>query len=114
MNSEDDYPTHDNPSNDVGKFVETLNKYLNKDLASPAGLNDMYANPLKIIRGRLNNDYLGEATLFHIGDIGRGKSSQDRIIGTPYRYKIIDSQTGGRKSRMRRKRRNTRRRLRAA
>ncbi len=99
------YTPHDNPELDVGKEVETLNKFLWTDGLSQAGFNNQRNYPERPIRGILEKDPWDSKGLFHIGQDGE-KKSQNRIIGAPFVYKVITK--GGKKTRKQRK--STRRR----
>ncbi len=110
------YTPHDNPELDLGKEVETLNKFLWTDGLSQAGFNNQRNYPERPIRGILEKDPWDSNNrgilekdpwkrLFHIGQEGE-KKSQNRIIGAPFVYKVITK--GGKKTRKQRK--STRRR----
>jgi len=106
MNSE--YPAHNNPEEDLGKNVETLNKYIWKDGADQSGLNNIRVNPEKKITGFLfKSSKPWDKGLFFIKQ--EGERLQNRAISSPFIYKVIPN--GGRKStkRARRNRRKTRR-----
>ena len=108
MNS--DYPDHPDPSTDIGKEVETLNKFIWVDGVTQSEHLNIKNNPEKKITGILNKEPWGSPNFFHVGKLGPN-SSTARIIGKPFRYKILEGQGGGRKSRknMRRNRNKLRR-----